>query len=343
MMRVICTAGLSVIALLAPPLQDRSALMAFRVDDQRVVASVRELLDPIPQFKEGQGTQTAAKYGYPFLDLPEALRMRVPPEIKVGDRWAVHTAPGQVFQATAERFVLGQGQCSSMLGLVLRIDDQDATAFAGVRTKYYVADTRSAGSGGTESTLGPLPMSTITPEVRARLEASLAQVFALELPRVRAETAKSIVAMAASDVGYHRAWARDRQNVEAALARGAGVLAYDAQPFRLTPDGVPHVFVRAQWRVGSRPGFAASFWIRWDTGAIVWKNVNPASWLRMFEFQGEIDTTQLGLVLNVIDRDRNGWAELIFLQAGYESIGVSLYTISSSGFTPAGISYAYGC
>jgi len=33
---------------------------------------------------------------------------------------------------------------------------------------------------------------------------------------------------------------------------------------------------------------------------------------------------------------------VIFLQAGYENIGVSLY-ISSSGFTPAGIAYAYGC
>jgi hypothetical protein len=317
--------------------------MAFRVDDRLIVASVRELVDEIPQFKPGQGTQSAAKYGYPFLDLPDALQMRVPPEIKVGDRWAVHTAPGQVIQATAERFVLGQGQCSSLLGLVLRVDDRDAAAFAGVRTKYYVVDTHGAGSGGIESTLGPLPMSTITPEVRARLDASLAQVFALELPRVRAEAAKSIADMAASDVGYHRTWARDRQNVEAALARGAGVLAYDAQPYRLTPDGVPLVFVRAQWRVGSRPGFAASFWIRSDTGAIVWKNVGPASWLRMFEFQGEIDITQLGLVLNVLDRDRDGWAEVIFLQAGYESLGVSLYTISSSGFTPAGTSYAYGC
>ena len=63
----------------------------------------------------------------------------------------------------------------------------------------------------------------------------------------------------------------------------------------------------------------------------------------MFESQGELYTPQLGLVLNVVDRDRDGWAEVIFLQAGYESIGVSLYTFSSSGFKPAGIAYAYGC
>ena len=117
----------------------------------------------------------------------------------------------------------------------------------------------------------------------------------------------------------------------------------DAQPFRLTPDGVPLIFVRAQWRVGSRQAFAASFWIRSDTGAIVWKNLRPAAWLRMFEFQGEIGTTLLGLVLNVVDRDRDGWAEVIFLQGGYESITVDLHAISSSGFKPAGISYAYGC
>lgn len=341
MMRTLLGLGVCAV-LLVPAAQDKTTLIAFRVDDERVLASVRALVDDsIRQFKKGEATSSVAKFGYPFLDLPEKFQPKIPTDLKIGDRWAVHTSPGQVFHATAERFVLGQGGCENLLALVLKIDSEELQAFRDVRTKYYVADVRAALT--IASPLGPLPDSAITPKFRARLETTLGQVFALELPRVRLETAKSIAAMATSEVEYHRSWARERRSVEAALALGAAVLTYDTQAYRLTPDGVPLVFVRARWHVGSRLGFAAAFWVREDSGKIVWQNLRPASWLRTFEFQGEVHTQQLGLVMNVVDRDRDGWAEVIFLQGGYEGVGVEVLDVSADGLKPAGISYSYGC
>ena len=113
------------------------------------------------------------------------------------------------------------------------------------------------------------------------------------------------------------------------------------QPFRLSPDGVPFYFVRGMWRVNGRLGFAASLWMRGDDLAIVWSNLRPAAWLRMFEFQGELSNHHLGLVLNVLDRDGNGWGEVLFGQGGYESIGE--FQLSPSGFQPTGAAYSFGC
>jgi hypothetical protein len=149
--------------------------------------------------------------------------------------------------------------------------------------------------------------------------------------------------MMTSEDGNARSLARARQEIDAGLARGEGRLTYDTQAYRLTPDGVPLVFVRARWHVGSRLGFAAAFWVREDSGKIVWQNLRPASWLRMRLFQGEIHTSQLGLVLNVVDRDRDGWAEVIFMHAGYEGLGVEVLDLSADGLKPAGVSYSYGC
>ena len=341
MMRTLLGLGVCAV-LLVPAAQDKTTLIAFRVDDERVLASVRALVDDsIRQFKKGEATSSVAKFGYPFLDLPEKFQPKIPTDLKIGDRWAVHTSPGQVFHATAERFVLGQGGCENLLALVLKIDSEELQAFRDVRTKYYVADVRAAST--IASPLGPLPDPAITPEFRRRLEGALAEVFAREFPRVRKEAASEMARMIASEHGDARVWARERQQVDAALARGEGRLTYDAQSYRLTPDGVPRVFVRARWHVGSRLGFAAAFWVREDSGEIVWQNLRPASWLRMRLFQGEIHTSQLGLVLNVVDRDRDGWAEVIFLQGGYEGVGVEVLDVSDDGLKPAGISYSYGC
>jgi hypothetical protein len=126
------------------------------------------------------------------------------------------------------------------------------------------------------------------------------------------------------------------------LARGAGTLKYETQVYHLTPDGVPSVFVRAIWHAAGRQAFAAAVWMRADTGEIIWKNVRPASWIGMWEFHRGVDLTQLGLVLNVVDTNGDGWAEILFAQIGYEGIGVSVLDVRTS-FEPIGAGYGYGC
>ena len=51
----------------------------------------------------------------------------------------------------------------------------------------------------------------------------------------------------------------------------------------------------------------------------------------------------LGLILNVFDRDHDGWGEVLLAQGGYESLRISLLKYSPSGLQPTEIEYAYGC
>jgi len=125
---------------------------------------------------------------------------------------------------------------------------------------------------------------------------------------------------------------------------GRGKLTYDIQSFRLAPDGVPIHFVRAEWAVQRRQGFAASLWLRGEELVeVIQTNLRPASWLRMFEFQGKVAREHLGLILNTFDRDHDGWGEVLLAQGGYEGMSISLLEYSPTGFEPTGIEYAYGC
>ena len=127
------------------------------------------------------------------------------------------------------------------------------------------------------------------------------------------------------------------------MERNEGKRQYDVQAFQLGP-GDPVYFVRAEWLVEGRQGFAASLWLRTEPRVeIIEANVRPASWLRMFVFQGRITRDHLGLVLNVVDRNRDGWGEVLFLESGYEGFSISLRQYSAAGFTPTGLAYGGGC
>jgi hypothetical protein len=103
-------------------------------------------------------------------------------------------------------------------------------------------------------------------------------------------------------------------------------------------------FVRAEWRVDKRMGFALAAWIRGGQRfTIIETDLEPAAWLRMYEFQGRVRRPHLGLVLNVLDRDRDGWAEVLFSHEGYEGVNIQLREFSPSGFEPTGVSFAQGC
>src|SRR5262249_275110 len=103
-------------------------------------------------------------------------------------------------------------------------------------------------------------------------------------------------------------------------------------------------FVRAEWVIGQRQGFAASLWLRGEQPvAVIETNVRPAAWLRMFEFQGVVAREHLGLVLNGFDRNHNGWGHGLLAQGGYESMTLSVLEYSATGFHPTGIEYGGGC
>jgi hypothetical protein len=236
--------------------------------------------------------------------------------------------------------------CQDAIGVLLRIVPEQSEAFTAIPARYFVAE-RATATPKSSPDSSPTVRAITSPSssrFRPAVESILNEILARELPRLRAEAEPHVSGMASSSVNYHRSWAQRVRAIEDAMQRGDGRLTYDIQSFRLSPDGVRVHFVRAEWMIRGRQGFAASLWLRGEESLeILETNVRPASWLRTFEFQGAVSREHQGLVLNVFDRNHDGWGEVLMAHAGYESLTISLLEYSASGFHPTGIEYAYGC
>jgi hypothetical protein len=322
-----------------------SGFVAFRVDGNHVVATLK-VLGISKQVTDGLSAEPMARFGYRYFDPPAAWHEEDSADMRAGDQWLIHSAPGQAFQAEAERIVGGNAACDDAIGVLLRVVPEQSDAFSALPAKYFLAERSmtlqaSKAESGSAVRVAPSPS---TAGFRRGLESTLNALLARELPRVRADAAPGLARMASSPVSYHRSWARRQQAVEEAMQSGRGALTYDIQSFRLAPDGVLLHFVRAEWTVRRQQGFAASVWLRGEQPIeVIQTNVRPAAWLRMFEFEGRIAREHEGLVLNIFDRDHDGWGEVLLAQGGYESMSISLLEYSPTGFQPTGIEYAFGC
>ena len=318
--------------------------LAFRVDDERLVATILIREASPPQIREGLSPAPVARYGYRRFAVPSRWQERQPFEVPQADRWAVHVSPDVVIDAVAEEVVGGYAGCQEAVGVLLRATPPHARTLAAFPARYFVASPSPAGSvvttGASPIGTRPVPSSA---EWRAAVEAALDGLLARELPRVRSEAAPALSRMESGTVGYRRSWARERRRVETAMERGEGRRDYDVQAFQLGP-GEPVYFVRAEWLVDGLQGFAASLWLRTEPRVeIIEQNLRPASWLRMPLFQGRVTRAHLGLVLNVIDGDQDGRGEILFLQAGYEAFSISVREYGAGGFEPARLTYGGGC
>lgn len=317
--------------------------IAFRVDDERLIATLLVREPRPPEIREDLSPRPAARYGYAHFAVPDWWRERpfsVPPQ----ERWAVHLSPDSVIEATAKEVVGGYAGCEEAIGVLLQTDARNSKLLAASPARYFVAAPSDATPRATAvpSRVGARVVPS-SPDWRASIEAALDDLLTRELPRVRSETAAELSKMEKSTVGYHRSWARERRRIEAAMERNEGRRQYDIQAFQLGP-GTPVYFVRAEWLVDGRQGFAASLWLRTEPAVeVIEANVRPASWLRMFEFQGRVTRDHLGLVLNVLDRDQDGWGEVLFLESGYEGFEISLRQYSPTGFAKSSLAYGGGC
>jgi hypothetical protein len=317
--------------------------IAFRVAPEGVIAVLRVLPERIA---EERSTPVVAKYGFAFFEPPESLAASVAPDVHPGDPWIVHTGPGRTVDAAVERIVGGNAGCNGALGVLLKVAAAHIGDFSRVPANYFIAEPQKGSQGLSPAvavSVAALPESTVTMEMRRTAEARLSELLKRELPNIVTESEGELARMASSPVDYQRSFARQRQTILQGLARGGGRLSYDVQAFRLTPDGTPFYFVRATWRVDGRQAFAAAVWMRGEDLEIVRSDLRPASWLTMFEFQGTVSNEQLGLVLNVLDRDHDGWGEVLFAQGGYESLSIEEFRFSPTDGATPGATYSYGC
>lgn len=66
-------------------------------------------------------------------------------------------------------------------------------------------------------------------------------------------------------IGNARPRLREWIHADRGLTRGEGALDYDLRAFRLTPDGVPRLFVRARWKLNNAPAFLMTAWFKVDS------------------------------------------------------------------------------
>jgi hypothetical protein len=308
--------------------------IAFRFDDRRaiVVAAVFDDLSA-RQFHDGLSPAPAARWGFAYVEdaMPPHWRQRVDDNVASTLTWTLHAGPNLRFNATLDRLVAGNAQCRSAVGALLDIPQESQEAFARVKAHYFIA-TPDAAVAATPSPIGPFTAS-LSPARRRQLEATLNDLLIRELPGISAD----------SRTGPGDA---ARQRMDRTLQAGQGRLTYDVQGYRLTAaDRL--LFVRARWFVGSRLGFEAAAWLREAPSAaslsVVDTDLWAASWLRTRLARGTIYDSNLGLVLNVFDRDGDGWAEVLTAREGYEGVAIRLRRYTSQGFVDDGPAMQQGC
>lgn len=339
--------AIALVAVLVQPSDPPREYVAFRVDDERVIAVLKTFDDSgVERRENGVSEKSVAAYGFPMFEPPATWLKFVPAAIRPGDRWRLHVSGERAVDAVAERVVGGQAQCLGAVGMLMRIVPEHARDFAAIRWRYFVA--REAASSqpapAAENRIGFLPESVATPELRAAVESALGDLLRREHPKIVKEAADDVTRIEASGLKSHKKLAERWRRQDDALSRGQARLTYDIQGVRVTREGPPLFFVRAEWFVGDFQAFAAAAWFSFgEKLELVQADVRPASWLRMAIFQGTIYRIQIGMILNVLDRDADGWGEILFAQGGYESLGVSLLEYSPSGFDPQGVEFNYGC
>mgnify|MGYP001220295698 CR=1 FL=1 len=117
-----------------------SAFVAFRFDSNHVIATLRVFDTSARQVVDGLSSEPVARFGYRYFDPPPAWLEQGAVDMRVGDRWLIHVAPGQVVLAEAERIVGGNAGCQDAIAVLLRVSPEQSAAFAVLPAKYFLAE-----------------------------------------------------------------------------------------------------------------------------------------------------------------------------------------------------------
>ncbi len=261
----------------------------------------------------------------------------------LGQRRLLLAGKGRRFRLTIEKHLVARMNCEAGIVAMGRVEDEDLAAFRQVDEMHYLVRREISGPSAnpTDRPAAPALLEEL-PETSAgadpALEAALEALLVRELPKVRQAAEQDVVARRR---GLPQAWrTRDER-----LARGEASLSYDRKMFRISPDGVPRLYVRAKWTLDEKTVFLLSAWFRsGDELTDEATDVAGAHALRTPEFQRmHLDLDWVDEIFNVFDHDDDGWGELLKDRRGYESSGFELFEYSEDGLGGSLASYSYGC
>ena len=264
---------------------------------------------------------------------PEVVR-----KTQLGEQWNLSVSVDSTIPVVIDRVVIAPTGCSLALGFLASIPSGHQAELAAPPSEYYLVRRAAVEPANPPiiAHIGELPGWKSSPAIAKQIEQQLNARMKEELAKIDASllanAASPGATAAAVPVGDARPRLKEWLLADQGLARGEGILDYDVRAFRLTPDQVPRLFVRARWKLADAPVFLMTAWF---------KNPGPpadaptellsadASWARALrDGQAPVslgDRLDFQTILNEFDADHDGWAELLIYS--YE---VHSYEIESS-------------
>jgi hypothetical protein len=352
------------------------AFVAARYDATHVVfmvaAETESRFATSPQFG-GTPTKISAPVkpaaplaGFQELWEPDSHALHFFPEIvqktQPGERWTLNLSPELTVPVVIERAVIAPTGCSLALGFLASVPSDQQPVFAASAQEYFAVRRTAVESAepAVNSHIGEILDWKPSPVAGKQIEVQLNERMKQEVAKIDARLVANAASPGASDgeslVGRARPRVKEWIFADQGLTRGEGKLDYDIRAYRLTPDGVPRLFVRARWKLVDSPVFLMTAWFKTETSqteslkaAAFQPESAPtergpvllsadSSWstaLREEEATGALgDRLDFQSVLNEFDADHDGWAELLVHSDQGASTTISLYLYTDLGLVP---------
>ncbi|MGB7280977.1 MAG: hypothetical protein WBE13_01850 [Candidatus Acidiferrum sp.] len=324
---------------------DASAFIAFRYDQTHIAFRLRQEGDfdlsneqarmlrklPDPALKSG-GADTWQLNENLLESLKDHFRAA-----HIGQNWQLELSGDFRTSAVIQKAVAFTWGCDSSYtaGFLAEIAPQDQAAFAASPNEYFLvhqsAGIFSVNSNNKQAHLDLLADWKPSPEVRAQIEQ------ALEAKRKDEFYDERISGLFPDE--------RARFAAQASLDKVK--LDYDIKAVRVSPDGLPLLFIRARWKVDERTEFMPELWLHLGPTATVepFEETDISGvWITVPDrLEADAPFTQPGAILNVFDRRGDGYGEVLVLFSGGDSYVIRLLRYTPKGLVPTTISMGDGC
>jgi hypothetical protein len=343
------------------------AYVAARYDATHVVfmvaAETESRFSNSPLHISSSGTPTRvpppAKPSAPLAGLqelwqPDSQALHFFPELiqktQPGEQWTLSLSPDVTIPVAIDRVVVAPTGCSLALGFLASVPPDQQTAYAALHGEYFVVRRTAVepAESPVQSHIAELPGWKASPAIAKQIEQQLNDRMQQEVSKIDTRLLANAGSPGAnageSPLGSARPRLKEWIHADQGLRRGEGVLDYDIRAFRLTPDALPRLFVRARWKLADATVFLMSAWFKADAAGA---NVQPvllsadASWsasLREGNAGGTLDDRlDFQTVLNEFDADHDGWAELLIHSYDIHSDGTSSTAITLYLYTDRGL------
>jgi hypothetical protein len=306
---------------------------------------------------------------------PEIVQKTLP-----GEQWLLSLSPNATIPVFIDRAVIAPTGCSLAMGFLATVPIDQRLAFAASSQEYFVVRRKAVESEDPSVTshlaelVGWRSSSTAAAQIEQQLNVRMKQEVANIDARLIANQGSPGSTAGESPVGHAQPRLKEWIHVDRGLIRGEGKLDYDVRAFRLTPDAVPRLFVRARWKLANAPVFLMSAWFKAESfggeptaaGPSVTKTlkiesgkafrktvssqaspraeVSPvllsadSSWsvvLREGAVTGALgESLNFQTILNEFDADHDGWGELLVHSDQGAATTITLYLYSDMGLAP---------